>query len=109
MVAYQTTEHGKVTIIINVDQRYPTRWREEPYYGDIRELALKGLKQTNDDRFTIRVVVGTRSWLILPHREVELTGDDCGVFVQLGADEFEWIRLGSKTEFERLLALAGGQ
>ena len=28
-----------------VDPRYPLRWREEPWHGDIRRISAIGLKQ----------------------------------------------------------------
>jgi hypothetical protein len=104
MVVYQTAEHGERTITINVDRRYPNRWREEPYYSEIRQLALRGLK-CDDNRFTTRVIVGARRWLILPHREIELSVGDCGVFVRVGPDKFEWIKVKSRAEAEQLIAL----
>lgn len=105
MVVHEVVEHGERTITINVDRRYPDRWREEPYFSDIRQLALRGLRQDDGERFAIRVVVGTRSWLILPHREIELSPGDCGVFVPVGPDRFEWIKVGSKAEAEQLIAI----
>ena len=105
MVIYGTVQHGERTITINVDQRYPNRWREEPYYSDIRWLALSGLKQDDGDRFATRVVVGARSWLILPHREIELSVGDCGVFVSVGPDKFEWIKTRSRADAKQLIAM----
>jgi hypothetical protein len=105
MVVTDTTQQGERTITIHVDRRYPARWREEPYYGDIRQLALIGLKQSNGDWFATRVVVGARSWLVLPHREIELSGGDCGVFVAVGPDKFEWIKTRSRADAEQLLAI----
>ena len=98
-------EHGEKTVTINVDRRCPARWREEPYFSDIRRLALHGLKQDDGDRFATRVVVGARSWLILPHREIELSAGDCGVFISLGPDEFEWIKTRSRADGEQLIAI----
>ena len=103
--ARATVQHGERTITINVDQRYPNRWREEPYYSDIRWLALSGLKQDDGDRLATRVVVGARSWLILPHREIELSVGDCGVFVLVGPDKFEWIKTRSRADAEQLIAI----
>jgi len=105
MVIHEMVQHGERTITINVEQRYFERWREEPYYSDIRRLALRGLKQSNGDRFATRVVVGARSWLILPHREIELSAGDCGVFISVGPDEFEWIKTRSRADAEQLIAI----
>ena len=104
-VIHETVQRGERTITINVEQRYFERWREEPYYSDIRRLALRGLKQSNGDRFATRVVVGARSWLILPHREIELSAGDCGVFVPVGPDKFEWIKVRSRADAEQLIAI----
>ena len=106
MVVHETVEHGERTTTINVDRRYPERWREKPYYGDIRQLALSGIKQGDGDRFRTQVVVGARSWLILPHREIELSAGDSGVLVQVGPDRFEWVKTRSRADAEHLIATA---
>ena len=67
--------------------------------------SLHGLKQDDGNRFATRVVVGARSWLILPHREIELSAGDCGVFISLGPDEFEWIKTRSRADGEQLIAI----
>ena len=105
MVICETAQRGERTITINVDQRYPERWREEPYFSDIRQLALSGLKQSDGGRFATWVVVGARSWLILPHREIELSVGDCGVFVSVGLDKFEWLKTRSRADAEQLVAM----
>ena len=105
MVVHGTAEHGEKTVTIHVDRRCPARWREEPYFSDIRRLALHGLKQDDGDLFATRVVVGARSWLILPHREIELSAGDCGVFISVGPDEFEWIKTRSRADAEQLIAI----
>ena len=103
MVIHETAQHGERRITINVDRRYPERWREEPYYSDIRQLALSGLEQS--DRFTTRVVVGVRSWLILPHREIELSVGDCELVIRVGPNKFEWVKTRSKADNEQLIAM----
>jgi hypothetical protein len=102
MVIHKPTTSEMSIVEITVDRRYPNRWREEPYYSDIRQIALNGL--SNGIQFATRVVVGEQSWLILPHREVEFADGDYGVVVPVGPDKFEWIKTKSKAHGEQLIA-----
>jgi hypothetical protein len=34
-------------VVFIVDPDYPTRWREEPWFSDIRKLALEGVTKGN--------------------------------------------------------------
>jgi hypothetical protein len=54
----------------HVDPAFPNRWREEPYYTQIKRTALAGLHRKISDQ-TVHTVVSLRGkWtLILPHRE----------------------------------------
>jgi hypothetical protein len=60
--------------IFNVDPDTPTRWREAPYYTQIKTQALAGLHRSSGTYFHTYVRVGERLWLILPDQNVELTG-----------------------------------
>jgi hypothetical protein len=53
---------------IEVDKRYPNRWREEPYYTQICELALDGLKS---EKFRTMVRVGHDRFLVLGRRIIK--------------------------------------
>jgi hypothetical protein len=94
-------EDDQLNLRLEVDHRFPNRWREEPYYSDIRRLALVGLKGEKGFRFSTRIHVGEREYLVLPHREIDLS-EESGVVVQMGKDEFEFFRAKSKADAERL-------
>jgi hypothetical protein len=32
------------SLVVNVHDKYPLRWREEPYYSDIKSWATHGLQ-----------------------------------------------------------------
>ena len=55
-----------------VDPAFPTRWRAAPYYAEIKKRAIGGLNTEN--RFLTYVEVGSRRTLVLPRKEVDITG-----------------------------------
>ena len=38
------SETQQLVMRFHVDPRYPNRWREEPYYSQIKRMALQGLR-----------------------------------------------------------------
>lgn len=83
----------------NVDKRFPNRWREEPYFTDIKEFAVSGLEGSGlmgapGFRFQTYVNVGEKKYLILPHREVDTSGKP-GMIMQTGRHSFEWFEAKS--------------
>jgi hypothetical protein len=60
-------------LLITVDPRYPSRWREEPYHSDIKGFAQSGLFGDNPGKlyYQTQVRCGDEGWLILPDEEVE--------------------------------------
>lgn len=57
---------------VHVDPRQPLRWREEPYYSEIKESALRGLRgELVKDRMVFTVIsLGQNKWtVVLPHEE----------------------------------------
>ena len=56
----------------NVDKRYPQRWREQPYWSDIRRIAANG----SNFGYRVSIVCGDKQWMIRPDGEiVEAPGD----------------------------------
>jgi hypothetical protein len=62
-------------LLITVDHRYPSRWREEPYHSDIKAFSQSGLFGTNLGKvyYQTQVRCGDDEWLILPDEVVEAT------------------------------------
>jgi hypothetical protein len=61
-------KRGEWVIEFNVDERYPNRWREEPYYSQIKALSAIGLAQPEDEKFSVRVVVGDKIFFVPPRK-----------------------------------------
>jgi hypothetical protein len=57
IVINSLTENGTAYIAFVVDPAYPTRWREEPYFSDIKKTAQYGLDGTMGSKFTTLVVL----------------------------------------------------
>jgi hypothetical protein len=49
---------GRMVVSFNVDPAYPARWREAPYFEDIKKLARAGLTGVDGHRFLTVVIVG---------------------------------------------------
>ena len=71
-----------------VDASNPHRWREEPFYSDIKQAALAGLSQRGAGHFITHVEIGERKILILPSREIEV-GDQAHTIVQTGPQQWD--------------------
>jgi hypothetical protein len=101
MVICGTVQRGERTITINVD-RYQSLARRA-VLRDIRWLALSGSSKTTAVGW--RLGSSSESVLADPaHREIELRLADCGVFVLVGPDKFEWIKTRSRADAEQLIA-----
>jgi len=61
-------ESGGNRLSVRVDPAFPTRWREEPYYGRLKEWARRGV----DHRAQVVVYNGNRITVVLPNKDVEL-------------------------------------
>jgi hypothetical protein len=57
------------TIDFKVDINYPNRWREEPYYSQIKQLSAVGLISL--PIFTVRVVIGETIFYIFPTKDIK--------------------------------------
>jgi hypothetical protein len=61
-----------------VDPGFPSTWRRAPYYENLKHWAVQAASRL-PELYLVDVLIGTRSIVVLPDRDVEL-----GV---LGADE----------------------
>lgn len=64
-------------IAVRVDQAFPNRWREEPYYNHLKNWARYGV----DHRSQVVVYHGSRVTVVLPNKEVELGHIEEGDFI----------------------------
>jgi hypothetical protein len=89
------------TLEVHVDPSFVGRWREEPWFSDIRRTAKLGLDTGKG--LTCIVVGGVRRWLVLPNKEVPWPGSGrmCGMIMRMG-DDWEWLAVESE---EKLLKM----
>jgi hypothetical protein len=96
-------EDGKWNCRFHVDPAFPNRWREEPYYSMIKQVALGGLRgEIFNKRFVTFVSLRGKWTMILPHREVAY---ECGKIFQFGPDHFEFFKCQDEADTERFQAL----
>jgi hypothetical protein len=50
-------DNGSDYVAFVVDPSYPNRWREEPYFNDIKTIARKGLEGTLGKKWTTFVLL----------------------------------------------------
>lgn len=50
-------ENGKKYVSFIVDPAYPNRWREEPYFSDIKAIARAGIESRLGEKWTTLVVI----------------------------------------------------
>jgi len=54
------TKNGVQILMVTVDPQHREIWQQEPYYGQLRELARRGMLSA--DPMIVIVRVGTQSW-----------------------------------------------
>jgi hypothetical protein len=84
-------------LAVLVDPAFPNRWREAPYYDVIKRAALHNLRQTGAGHHKTYVRVAGRTFLVLPRKDVEVTGWAHVVFM---TGNHEWDARLFKTEAE---------
>jgi hypothetical protein len=91
-----------------VDPRYPNRWREEPYYSDIKSMALTGYRGDFGQHYKTIVNVGGKCWVILTHREVEAptNSSSFGMITFVGKDHVEWFDADSREQAAEMMKAA---
>jgi hypothetical protein len=63
--------NGGRRITAHVDPGFPGAWKRAPYYEQLKKWSAWGLQQ-RPDMHIVDVVIGTRSIVLLPDREVEI-------------------------------------
>ena len=99
IIVTSPTKNGEWRLVVNVHDKYPLRWREEPYYSDIKSWAVHGLQA---DTWVTEVVVRDQLWIILPNRDILITSEYFEIVrvsdnewdvIQRDMDENEWRKL----------------
>ena len=103
IVIYITEEGGDFFLVFVVDPGIPKRLREASYYQSIKAAALSGLRSETGTYLQTLVVIGERRWLILPHRDVEITSRWYKV-VPNGDDQWEVLIFNDEEHGRRVLA-----
>jgi hypothetical protein len=78
-------ENGK-KVAIYVDPAFPRRWREEPYYSQIRRMSVLAAPQL----IQVVVYVGTKGTVILPNKEVEVGPEDMVMLYEVSGLGRNW-------------------
>lgn len=82
-------DSGDIILSCHVDTQYRNRWREEPYYSDLKHRSFLGLKRT--PKFFVKVMLaGGDEYLILPNKDILNPGP--GIIVPMGNDEWDFAR-----------------
>jgi Fe-S-cluster containining protein len=58
IVIHANVEHGAKYINFIVDPAYPLRWREEPWFSEIKHMAKRGIEGVLGEKWTTVVQVG---------------------------------------------------
>jgi hypothetical protein len=64
------TEGGRRLTAL-VDPGFPSAWRRSPYYENLKQWALEASRRA-PEVYLVDVLIGRRSTVILPHRDVEI-------------------------------------
>ena len=96
------TKNGEPRLVVNVHDKYPLRWREEPYYSDIKSWAVHGLQA---DTWITEVVVRDQLFVILPDKDILITSEYFRV-VRRGSNEWDVIQMDRDENESRKLRLA---
>jgi hypothetical protein len=88
MIIQYNEFNGRMALQIYVDGDYSTRWREEPYYADIKAMAFAGLKS----EVLVPTIVRSRDdvYVVLPDDYVEIDGFEFRID-QVGHDKWDVI------------------
>jgi hypothetical protein len=95
-------EDDSIVMRFHVDPRTPDNWRKEPFYSQIKQAALRGLRGDIGQQFGTIISIAKKPWLlVLPNKEVEW---GIGVTMQTGPDEFEFLRLKSAEAAQKFIS-----
>jgi hypothetical protein len=79
---------GDWRLVCHVHDKYPLRWREEPYYSDIKSWTTHGLQAGT---WVTEVVVRDQLWVILPTKDIQITSAYFQI-INLGSNEWDVIQ-----------------
>ena len=92
MVLFGATDDGTPVLKICVDGKLPNRWREEPYFGQIKAMSVAGLNR-QPKQLTV-VFVNADKYLVLGDNLVKNPGNQ-GHLVQTGPDTWDFVGPGA--------------
>jgi hypothetical protein len=76
-------------LVLIVDPGWPDVWQRAPYHKQIRNMAVRGLRGDITGSLCTTIVVGKTRWLILPHRDVDITNARSLSLLGGGPDHWE--------------------
>jgi hypothetical protein len=92
-------EQNLAILRVHVDESVAGRWREEPYYSQIKKMATIGLYR-KEKHFQTVVSDAGRKWIILPDRDVDAAKP--GLLVRDENGKLDYIVCESQEEVRRL-------
>jgi hypothetical protein len=69
--SYWDEEKNCPRMVFFVDNNYPNRWREEPYYSQIKRFSAIGLTRLDTEMFMVKVSVRDTTFHMFPTRDIE--------------------------------------
>ena len=102
IIVTSSSVNGDSSLVLHVHDKYPLRWREEPYYSDIKSWATHGLQS---DTWVTKVVVRDELWIILPDKDILITSKYFNI-VAIGTNEWDVIQRDMDDNEWRKLRLA---
>jgi len=97
IIVTSSQKDGETRLVCAVHEKYPLRWREEPYYSDIKSWAIRGLQA---DTWVTEVVVRDQLWIILPDKDVLITSKYFHI-IRTGIHNWDVIQM-DETEWRNL-------
>jgi hypothetical protein len=79
-VLFKTNAGRRLTA--HVDPGYAAAWRRSPYYENLKQWAREGVRRS-PDMHVVDVMIGERSTVILPDREVDIGAVSADELVRL--------------------------
>ena len=102
IIVTSSEKDGETRLVCAVHDKYPLRWRDEPYYSDIKSWAVHGLQA---DTWITEVVVRDQLFVILPDKDILITSEYFRV-VRRGSNEWDVIQMDRDENESRKLRLA---
>jgi hypothetical protein len=91
MIVHHNWKDGTLFRRIFVDASYPSKWREEPYYSDVKNMSRAGLTLGKENEFTTMVHSTSGLFVVLPNKNVEVDLGETFRIDQIGDDEWDVI------------------